>query len=380
MPTDERQDLPSASAYPRDHACPGARNLIRTLPQAVIDAQETDAATSGTRVHAAMAGELPESELTGEEERIFGQLKSGEDLIVERCWNAEKEHEVLTEKRLWAYDLGQRISSGKPDRVLLAADAAIIIDHKTGRIEAEKADGNLQLRELAVLVWQNFPQVKTVFVAVNQPWFDPPVSIAEYGENELRRAWEELLDDLATCEAPDAPRMPGEHCRYCPAKGICPEFQASAGAVLAVAGVVSPALATKESVALAISGLTLGQLASALERRHVLAWAKDALEDTAKALLDADPAAVPGWSLKPGNLVEKVTDAQTVYGRAVAQGVPEKNFLAAVTISKTALKDLLKVATGQKGKALDAALETLVAGCTTAKQNAPTLVKLELTP
>jgi len=50
--------------------------------------------------------------------------------------------------------------------------------------------------------------------------------------------------------------------------------------------------------------------------------------------------------------------------------------MSCVSIAKGKLKDAVKTATQEKGKALDARLESILAGCTETKSTAPSLVRL----
>jgi hypothetical protein len=51
--------------------------------------------------------------------------------------------------------------------------------------------------------------------------------------------------------------------------------------------------------------------------------------------------------------------------------------MPAVTVAKTKLRDVVKGVTSEKGKALDARMEAILAGCTEEKQAAPSLVKVK---
>lgn len=50
--------------------------------------------------------------------------------------------------------------------------------------------------------------------------------------------------------------------------------------------------------------------------------------------------------------------------------------MACVSITKGKLKDALKTATGEKGKALEARMDSLLAGCVESKQSAATLTRI----
>ena len=109
--------------------------------------------------------------------------------------------------------------------------------------------------------------------------------------------------------------------------------------------------------------------------------ARDWLEsrkDEIKALMGEDPQAVPGYALKPGRTTETVTDANTVFQRFVAdlQGTPDQ-FMPAVKVLKTGLKDAVRAATSHKGKQLDADMDALLLGCVDPKTSSPTIERVK---
>jgi hypothetical protein len=84
---------------------------------------------------------------------------------------------------------------------------------------------------------------------------------------------------------------------------------------------------------------------------------------------------VPGYTLKPGNIVDKITKPQDVFERFAGQGGTPEQFISVVSVPKGKLKELFAVVVGLKGKALDVKFGELLAGCVESKQNAPSLVK-----
>ena len=355
--SDERLGLPSASSMERYLLCPGSYAAERGLPETTSDDAE-----AGNRIHAVLAGETVTPPLSDDEERTMEACRTqAEQLIAELVPGNDAIHR---ERRLW---FGNQWS-GKPD--LVAVDCvfadALVIDYKTGRGEVATADGNMQLRALAVLGAEEY-KLSLVAVAIVQPLAGPP-SVCIYSAGDLKKARKEVLGIIDAIHKPDAPRIPSpKACQYCKAKGTerCPE-----------------SIAVVESLPMEVSRdgreivLTPERLAELLEKLPMVEKVIDAIRGKARRMLEAGET-VPGWTLKPGSERETIADPTTVYNRASAAGVNSEAFMACVSITKTKLKDAVKSATGDKGKALDARLDSILAGCTEEKQAAPSLAKVK---
>lgn len=113
----------------------------------------------------------------------------------------------------------------KPKQQLL-----IVIDYKHGAgvpVEVVKAgDVNKQLQYygLGALVQLGYP-AKRVRLVVVQPRCehpDGPVRSYEMDAIDLLDFRADLIAAAKATEAPDAPLVPGSHCRFCPAAALCP--------------------------------------------------------------------------------------------------------------------------------------------------------------
>lgn len=356
--SDERQSKPSASSMERYQLCPGSWLAEHGQPSETSEDAET-----GNRIHAALAGEAVTPPLTDDEERVREACIIQGEALMDEVVGGNK---AAREQRIWSLD---ERWSGKPDVVALATIAgerhALVIDYKTGRGDVTDATGNMQLRALAVLVadqcWAN-----RVTVAIVQP-LAGPVSTCVYDSAALDTARAEITGIIDAIHKPDAPRIPSaKACKYCKAKAVCPEAQK---------------LATEAPLAVSRDGRELSispeRMVEFLEQVPAIEAVVDAVKAKAKRMLEADPESVPGWKLKPGAERETITDPTTVFNRASALGVNAEAFMGCVSVAKGKLKDVVKAATGDKGKALDARLETVLAGCTETKATAPSLVKIK---
>ena len=357
--SDERKGLPSASSMERYMLCPGSYAAEQGQPE-----QTSDDAESGNRIHAALAGETVTPPLGDDEERTMKACQSQASALLDAI--VPHRDEMHLERRYW---LGEQWS-GKPDVVAIDTlqGHAIVIDYKTGRGEVASAEGNMQLRALAVLVSQEHG-LDHVTVAIVQP-LAGSASVCVYEADDLRKARIEVLAILTAIHQPDAPRHPSaKACRYCKAKAGCPEAR-EASVALPMANI--PEGATASAIAATLTGETLAEF---LHRAEFASKVIDACRDEAKRRLE-EGEVIPGWTLKPGSPRESITDPAKVFGRFVAAGGTQEAFMPCVSVTKTKLKDAVKAVTGAKGKALDAQIETMLDGCTEAKASAPSLAKL----
>ena len=351
----ERQNKPSASSMERYQLCPGSWNAEQGLPE-----ETSEDAEIGNRIHAVLAGETVTPPLTDDEERTMEVCRSQAQALLDAI--LPHRDEMHLERRYW----WGKEWSGKPDVVAVDCVFAegLVIDYKTGRGDVASAEGNMQLRALAVLVAREHHLVK-VTVAIVQP-LAGSVSVCTYESLDLCRADEELAGIIASIQKPDAPRRASSKaCKYCKAKATCPE-----------------ALALAESAPLAVSRdgrelvISPERIAEFLGQVPAIEAVVEAVKAKARRMLEAGET-VPGWTLKPGAERETITDPTTVFNRAAAAGVNSEAFMACVSVTKGKLKDAVKLATSEKGRTLDARMETILAGCTETKAAAPSLARVK---
>lgn len=357
--SDERKGLPSASSMERYMLCLGSYAAEQGQPE-----QTSEDAETGNRIHAALAGETVTPPLTDDEERTFLACQSQANALLDAI--LPHRDELILECRYWRANQW----SGKPDVVAIDSIFAegLVLDYKTGRGEVASAEGNMQLRALAVLVSMEH-KLDKVTVAIVQP-LAGSASVCVYKADDLRKARIEISDILTAIHQPNALRRPSaKACKYCKAKAVCPEAR-EASVALPLTNI--PEGTTASAIA---ATLTADTLAEFLRRAEFATKVIDACRDEAKRRLE-EGEVIPGWTLKPGSVRESVTDPAKVFGRFVAAGGTQEAFMPCVSVTKTKLKDVVKAVTGAKGKALDAQIETMLDGCTEAKASAPSLAKL----
>jgi hypothetical protein len=95
------------------------------------------------------------------------------------------------------------------------------------------------------------------------------------------------------------------------------------------------------------------------------------------ALLEAEPTAVPGWTLEPGSIKHPVRDIEELHNRFVASGGATAEFLKCCNIAKGDFEKAVREATKLKGKALNTKIGELLLGLTEAKQDRPSLARAQ---
>lgn len=359
--SDERRNLPSASSVHRYALCPGSF----LLEQQFGDDQGGQDAAIGNRIHSVLAGET--QELTDDEERTAERCREIEGQLMAEVFEGMDNITEIREERLWAYDEDlNRKWSGKPDVIYHSGRRALVIDYKTGRGDVEHATGNLQLRALAVLAHEHHG-VTDITVAIIQPLASPSVTTCRYQPADLPPAAAEVHELMSRVMVPDQPRVPSASpCRYCKAKAVCPEARALVETL--------PQQVSRDGREML---LTPERLAEFLEKVPAVEAVIEAVRAKARRLLEADPASIPGWRLKPGATRESITDPNTVFARFLSAGGTQDQFMPCVTLAKTKLKDAVRAASGKKGKGLDIAMDAMLDGCTEAKPSAPSLERVK---
>lgn len=358
--TDERNGLPSASNAEAYALCAGRWNLERMVGEPVRLKSDDQEASSGDRVHAALAGE--EVTLTSEEQDTQDDALSIVRDVVEGIFlNEGSDHSC--EHRMWLLDERlRRIFSGKADRIIYSDWQALVIDYKSAWGDQAAAPRNMQLRALAVLAAHEF-DVQTVHTVIIQPKVTRKPVVCTYKAEDLRQAEAELRGILARQFDARSKRTPGaEQCRYCRAKHICQEANAAAGQIV-----------HQQDRILSMSGEQLGDFLKVCQlAKGVIKTA----EHQAKGRIAEDPNAVPGWELTDERSTREIEDIRAVHDRAISHGVPEEEFIAACGVTLKDLTAMLRNATGKKGRELDDLVSSVLENAVKIKKSARSLTQV----
>ena len=369
-----RGEWTSASNALADRLCLGRHQAQIDLPEL----PPSEASEAGTVIHALWTGNDPQNKPTADENEKAQALREQEAIVAEKFFGTDAGIVRIVERRLWhefavaSGDPGQRTlkTSGQFDVALVQPESrrALICDGKSGWLSVTPNPSNLQLRRLAALLWLQIDSVE-IGVSILKP-FARPEPVCLYTVPDLQRSVAEMEEDVRQSHVPGAPRSAGEEqCRYCRARRSCPTRLAWLSAALPAALAPLPMISARD--------WTPAQRVLFLEREKDARDWLEARKDEIKTLLAETPEAVPGYGLRPGRIVETVTDSQEVFKRFChgLGGTPDA-FMKCVKVGKSALKDEVRTLSGHQGKALERALGALLAGCVESRTSAPTIEKL----
>jgi len=363
--TDERFNMPSASAMRRISNCPPSHKL-----GGLFKDEPSDDASHGDKVHLALELEDPAG-LVADELATWEMCRDQRfDLLEE--WNGDDyNYEVHRERRLGLTTLGvvkdvdgrqlKFVFSGKADFVAVTPTKAIVIDYKTLHGDHDHAAKNDQLRSLAVLVSRRF-KVDQVRVAIVQPWKGRP-TVADFGAAELVAAGEWLMDALKR-EKESIPNQanPGDWCKFCKAKLVCEPF---CKPQLQIVDRISDS--SSDVIDAKIKPLSNDDLARLMRdyvsRLEMLAAAIK--KEVFKRAMYDDQFATSYYRIVEGKPRDSITDVPLVFSRLSELGVPPDVFAASCKITKKSVEGHVRGATGFKGKELRAAIERATAGAIT---------------
>lgn len=353
---DERGGYPSASGVEGYSLCLGKFNAEKVSP---FEGETFDAAT-GKRIHTALeTGNY--NGLTDDEIETVQRCAKLRDDIASDFSTAVGDGPLVPhfEERSWMFDGATTLMSGKPDVVFIKGYAGLIVDYKTGRLGAELAPGNKQLRALAVMIADQY-KLNFVRVAIVQPWVSPQVSVCDYEMDDLVNARKEIRGILSKIIDSNAPRLPGDHqCKYCRAKATCPEANGVLSAVSAVRVESWEMLKPERKVAL-------------YDACKVADNVIKQIRDRLKADLEGDADCIPGLALKQGVTRRSITDAPAAFAQ-LSGAIDAQAFAGCCSVKIGDLEKAFKAATGLGTRESKEQFEILLEDVIETKQAAPSL-------
>lgn len=227
-----------------------------------------------------------------------------------------------------------------------------VVDLKYGKGVVVEAEGNPQLRYYALMAWVGMAKqfgrpkanlVREVEVVVIQPrafHADGPIRAERFPLSDLKAFGNELLVAAKATTQPNAPRVAGEHCRFCRAKLACGEFR---GRALAVAQVEFDDVVEGDEAALPPdpSTLTPAQLGAILENAEILdAWISTVRAHVLRKVEAGE--VVPGWALKPKRANRKWVDETRVWPLARRAGIKKDELYETSLRSPAQVEKLFK--------------------------------------
>jgi hypothetical protein len=300
--------------------CPASVRLVEKVPAHLR--KSSIYADRGTALHAAMALlielECSFDDLVG---AVFGNYAVTPDDIENSLRPALAYVEALLDQPGAEYFLEQRVAFptiegafGTCDLVVRVGNIIHVVDFKFGsgvRVLALYSEGdedviNAQLLFYAAAARHSHPKffagVENIVLTILQPRsidldaeMVPSVEVTHAELDEFIALYGAACAEALT---PAARLQRGDHCRFCPARPICP---AHTGPLLDLTQLTAPAPATGDYLALLAAGLDLVNAVKEIGK---------ALHDQAKQALHAG-GLVPGYSLSAGRAVRQWRDEAT---------------------------------------------------------------------
>jgi len=339
-------------------ACPGSVRLCST-----VENRTTEYAAEGTVAHglaqvALDPGLPPETYLGGKRSAdgyefiVSQEMVDAVNIFVESVNDDEiPGGKLFVEHK---FDLSHIYAGlyGTADAVVWRPDEQLLIvkDFKYGAGVPVEVKDNPQLRyyALGALIDLGLPakRVRMEVVQPRCPHPDGPIRAEEIDAIDLMDFSTDLIDYAKATEDINAALEPGEHCRFCPAAGICPALHAKAQNTAAqVFGADAPYAGDK--------------LADTLHWLPILeGWIKSVREF---AYTEAEAGRTPpGWKLVAKRANRKWHDADAAIRALAALGLGEPELYGVPALRSPAQIEETLTARKMKPKERTEALEPLV--------------------
>jgi len=344
----------SCSQLYRVFLCPGSVRLSEVSPES----PPSEAASEGTMLHKCLSETYNPKLLTEEQNRCIDFVATQTEELIKLVFgehrpHIEREVEFKRHGEYW----------GRCDFLAHRGGTVLIIDPKFGTVPVDRAEDNWQLRGYAIGS-MDYVFTNKVFGAIIQPRAPAEIrcTIAEYDLDALYKVGDIIVRQLAIAQQPDAPLNPSEKaCQYCPAKPICPAVKNMVNELEQIrhgSGILAPSV-----------------MADYLTKARIVAKVCESIEYHALEMAKKN-GGLPGYKLKDGRRMRKVTDANACYN-ALGDKIKPFDFVKACKVQIGELEEIFKQKTGLKGVAAKNELEhTLIdAHCLEITNGNQTLVK-----
>lgn len=337
--TDERNSLPSASALSRIISCPGSQAIIEKLRKESTGGARPpdDDADFGIDTHAVLSGEVSEMSVPERVTWVAKQCASIRTRILKEIFGDEDGLKLFVETRFWLTDYqGNKVFSAKPDLIAGKNGVFVCLEYKSLTGFVEPADENFQIMSQCTAFADDDAtrnsngdvEVVAMYGAVIQPLLGHKPSLVKFDIKDLMRAKRLILQKLDDAKTIGAPRIPGRHCSWCPARNKCPEA-------------VVDLLAVEKRHALSVEALSPEAVAAIIPKLASLKKRIKDFEAHAKSL--AEQALLPGYEIKSqdGNRYIQSQDSIKAIHEALGDYVDVKDIRAMVTLPFGELRTLV---------------------------------------
>lgn len=236
-------DAPNQPVAPSGHSIVGMSTLERRLgcpgsahAEAALPNRTTAAAERGTALHEAAARALIGNLSAGE---VWEEDEEGAQIIDAYLQAVRETHQrlggLLLIEHAFRLDHLHPDLWGTADAVIVAPPAIAVLDLKSGRghrVDVRRRDGkpNLQLAGYGLGALTAAPQgaiIERLELHVVQPLAGGHTQ-AELDAGEIIEIAADIQELVRAAMEPDAPRRPGDHCKFCRAAGTCPALRGHA--------------------------------------------------------------------------------------------------------------------------------------------------------
>lgn len=329
-----KSDL-SCSQLLRVFLCPASVRMSRVSPVPPVK----PAASEGIMLHDVLDGKNPSQPLTDEQQRCIDFVNSQTNELVKRVFadktpTIEREVDFMRDGKYW----------GRCDFLAHRCGTILIVDPKFGREPVSAANANWQLKGYVVGA-RDHVIVNRAYAAIIQPRVpkENQVTVVEFDSKDIDRTDWEIARIIAAAEEQDSQFKPSEEaCKYCPAnqsdpltgKPICPAME-SHFKMMRVSKLSASELTDPK------------QMATYLEAARMVSKMCESIEyhamEMAKKL-----GGLPGFKLKDGRRIRKITDANSCY-TALSGRIKPEEFTKACKVQIGELEEVFKASTGLKG-------------------------------
>ena len=313
--------------------CPGSVALVQKMPPR-LGGKDAD---MGTLCHNAMAALLEDPSL--EVRSVLG-MKYNDQVMTEEMIDEKIVPAMLALNEIDPdADMEYRVEShvnfgnllpgvfGSADLIGRIDDRAVILDWKFGRGEVDVEDNEQLLFYAAAamrtkgLEWA-FEGVSEIECVIVQP---PAVKRWTTTVARVKQFERDLVAAVTTSADSYAPLNVGDHCRYCPAKPICPQMTGAAERALKVQ----------------IKDLDPAKIGAYLATADLVEkWIGD-LRDLAHQILESGEP-VQGYKLVPKRALRQWVDEDKAYAALTKLGVDREELVETALLSPAKVEKILK--------------------------------------
>lgn len=220
--------------------CPGFIQLWDSLKMEGQSLREDSPdASFGIQVHAAWAGNLSELSLSERQQLVKQKADRIRARLIQEVFGCVAPI-TFAETRFRLFDKARSvIHTAQIDWAGHVDGKWLVLDLKSLYGDVEPPDQNWQLLSQATCIGDDddvrnmngVAEIKEITCGIVQPLITLKPELVRYTAHDLARAKLTILKKLDEAAAPNAPRIPGLHCKWCPASSYCPESAADLMAV-----------------------------------------------------------------------------------------------------------------------------------------------------